>query len=121
MADPTCAYGVIGGNVCCLARCGTCGGSGCSRRPGGASNCCGGAVLKSGRSCNEYPAPCIIEPQVATQPQVVVAEPVYLDAGAYESSYFSYPIIFLFLVILVAIVAIVKRLSNPSQPQFLPA
>ena len=32
------------GEACCAASCGTCGGSGCSQRPGGKSNCCVGHI-----------------------------------------------------------------------------
>jgi hypothetical protein len=64
-ADPTCSAGIRGGShpdeVCCLASCGTCGGTTCSHEPGGAQACCTGDVLKSGRSCNTYPAPCVID------------------------------------------------------------
>ena len=47
--------------VCCSTSCGTCGGSGCSRRPGGASSCCGSGVKNSDKYCDETnEAPCII-------------------------------------------------------------
>merc|ERR1711998_214520 len=47
-ADGSCKVGIEGkiakafggGNVCCPKSCGSCGGKGCSSRPGGASNCC---------------------------------------------------------------------------------
>lgn len=58
--DPQCTTGIRRGDVaCCASSCGTCGGRGCSRRPGGASNCCVSGVTASGRSCNETTAPCI--------------------------------------------------------------
>ncbi len=60
-ADPTCANGVSSQNVCCPASCGTCGGTGCSSRPG-ASLCCGGTVLSLGLSCDDSGPPCTISP-----------------------------------------------------------
>ena len=41
-SDNQCATygGIQNGNVCCLACCGSCGGVGCGKRPGGTSNCC---------------------------------------------------------------------------------
>merc|ERR1712205_206486 len=42
-----CAAGICGsGSVCCEASCGACGGSGCGRRPGGASQCCAGSIRR---------------------------------------------------------------------------
>ena len=38
-------------NVCCAATCGSCGGSGCSARLGGSSNCCGGTIASTDRKC----------------------------------------------------------------------
>ena len=38
------------GTHCCAASCGSCGGSGCSSRPGGASKCCTGQMT---RPCND--------------------------------------------------------------------
>ena len=32
------------GGTCCPVDCGTCGGSGCSQRPGGATDCCVGNI-----------------------------------------------------------------------------
>ena len=32
--------GTNNGKVCCARSCGTCGGKGCSKRPGGKKNCC---------------------------------------------------------------------------------
>jgi hypothetical protein len=58
--DPTCQYGIAAGSICCAASCGTCGGTGCSQLPGGAASCCMGIIAESGRSCNDYPAPCIL-------------------------------------------------------------
>lgn len=64
--DPLCERGLPSGTACCALSCGVCGGSGCSSRPGGASNCCGGAF--SDRTCDENEAPCtIVHPDPATQ------------------------------------------------------
>lgn len=58
--DPTCEHGIQGINgACCPDYCGACGGLGCGARPGGADKCCGNQVLAQGRSCDEYPAPCV--------------------------------------------------------------
>ena len=37
--------------VCCSAKCGLCGGHGCSRRPGGPPECCMPAILRRGIIC----------------------------------------------------------------------
>merc|ERR1719482_1998911 len=42
--DAFCAMGIRNGKVCCGGRCGRCSGSGCSRRPGGYKQCCGGGI-----------------------------------------------------------------------------
>eukprot|EP01052_Picozoa_sp_SAG31_P009318 SAG31_NODE_487_length_14980_cov_9.526376_11_plen_209_part_00 len=56
-----CAYGVASGEICCAASCGTCGGSGCQGRPGGASACCAGQIRDAGVSCadNGGTPPCV--------------------------------------------------------------
>jgi peptidoglycan/xylan/chitin deacetylase (PgdA/CDA1 family) len=59
-SDPLCAEGIKANNICCLSSCGTCGGTGCSTRVGGADGCCGGDIFKTNISCNTSPAPCII-------------------------------------------------------------
>jgi len=46
-----CSSGVLSGSVCCASSCGTCGGSGCSKRNGGASKCCTGTITDAGRTC----------------------------------------------------------------------
>ena len=47
--------------VCCAAECGICGGTGCENRPGGASKCCTGEIIKSRRKCaNEMDDGCIL-------------------------------------------------------------
>ena len=63
--DFTCEEGIASANrdVCCASSCGSCGGSGCSSRPGGASACCTGGVKESARSCEVYGAPCVLTPE----------------------------------------------------------
>lgn len=48
-----CSFGILhqDGKVCCDAKCGQCGGSGCGNLPGGSSRCCTGKVAKLGRPC----------------------------------------------------------------------
>ncbi|CAN0202574.1 unnamed protein product, partial [Ascophyllum nodosum] len=54
--------GVQSGDVCCSAECGTCGGTGCSGRPGGRDECCVGTISSSGVLCSESgAAPCIVD------------------------------------------------------------
>ncbi len=60
--DPECAGGLRRGLACCAARCGSCGGSGCGSRPGGADACCTGRIGESGRSCHAFEPPCILDP-----------------------------------------------------------
>ena len=62
LGDPTCAAGLASGSACCEAGCGSCGGEGCSGRPGGAAACCTSDIYESGRSCLSSEAPCIIDP-----------------------------------------------------------
>lgn len=62
VSDPTCANGIISKNICCDAGCGTCGGSGCSSRPGGKNACCGSIIEAANVYCDEGPAPCIMRP-----------------------------------------------------------
>ena len=54
-----CPSGVFNKMVCCIAICGTCGGSQCGSRPGGANNCCQTQILSSNRSCEAFEPPCI--------------------------------------------------------------
>ena len=60
VGDPTCRDGIVAGDICCSASCGSCGGTGCGGRPGGASACCTSAIRGSGRSCETATAPCVI-------------------------------------------------------------
>jgi hypothetical protein len=59
-ADATCATGILQGAVCCEAQCGSCGGSGCGSRPGGADSCCSTNIQTAARSCAENPPPCVM-------------------------------------------------------------
>lgn len=58
--DRTCETGIRSGNTCCAASCGSCGGSGCGSRPGGASSCCTSDVRETGRSCEVSRPPCVL-------------------------------------------------------------
>merc|ERR1712153_232096 len=55
-----CALGVVNANEgkCCPASCGTCGGSGCSGRPGGADVCCAGSITEP--CLDEYDVACVM-------------------------------------------------------------
>lgn len=66
-ADAWCADGIAGirfGDVCCVEKCGTCGGTGCATVGGsyhGADECCAAAIMESGVSCNDSrAAPCML-------------------------------------------------------------
>jgi hypothetical protein len=61
LADPTCSTGIPNGDVCCSASCGSCGGSGCGSRPGGASACCAGPITTANVSCSGSEPPCVIQ------------------------------------------------------------
>jgi len=53
------ANSIQNGDYCCPESCGKCGGSGCSGRHGGKSNCCTSAIRANGISCADTPrAPC---------------------------------------------------------------
>ncbi len=58
--EPVECNGILADNVCCDAACGTCGGSGCGSRPGGASGCCASRILQDNLSCETNPAPCVM-------------------------------------------------------------
>ncbi|CAM9200699.1 unnamed protein product [Ectocarpus fasciculatus] len=59
----TCDGGIVGiqtSDICCSSSCGSCAGSGCTSRDGGAGACCGDGVRASGRYCSVTgEAPCI--------------------------------------------------------------
>lgn len=57
-ADPNCDTGIQNGQACCAATCGSCGGSGCSARPGGASACCHGTITRGSTFCSGSLPPC---------------------------------------------------------------
>lgn len=59
-ADPSCKNGIRKNNVCCHSDCGTCGGSGCSRKTGGSSNCCTSTILSDNNLCEDQGAPCVM-------------------------------------------------------------
>lgn len=58
--EETCASGVASGSVCCSSGCGTCGGTGCSERPGGGPACCSGHIVSINRLCSQYGPPCVL-------------------------------------------------------------
>ena len=60
--DPTCKHGVLTSNkkYCCAASCGKCGGTGCSKLPGGASACCTSSIAAAKQSCAKHAAPCVM-------------------------------------------------------------
>ena len=62
---PFCLAGIQLSKACCAAECGTCGGSGCSKREGGAENCCYGTVLTQGFCQDALDVGCEI-PEVPT-------------------------------------------------------
>ena len=59
-SDPLCENSLRAGFACCPESCGTCGGSGCSQRPGGAGSCCVTHILSEANSCLLTTAPCQI-------------------------------------------------------------
>merc|ERR1711865_93726 len=71
-ASPYCTNGFAHpkGDTCCKKSCGACGGSGCSKRPGGAKNCCTNKIKAAKKLCkkNGADAPCIIPPPSPTPP-----------------------------------------------------
>ena len=73
--DPMCELGIITDNTCCSSECITCGGSGCSLRPGGASSCCGGPIASSGRVCDEIGAPCLMTSPETTPAPMAPSDP----------------------------------------------
>ena len=60
-----CSNGLPGiefGDVCCPESCGSCGGSRCSSRPGGASECCTSYIKSVGPKCGDSgSAPCLMD------------------------------------------------------------
>ncbi|CAB1104564.1 unnamed protein product [Ectocarpus sp. CCAP 1310/34] len=82
---PTCDGGIVGiqsSDVCCSLSCGSCGGTGCTGRDGGADACCGGGVRSSGRFCSVTgEAPCITGPAPTPEPTPAPTQPP-TDEGA---------------------------------------
>jgi len=62
-ADGSCANGILSddGAVCCASACGTCGGKGCAKRPGGRSSCCKQIILNQDMLCARKQAPCVMK------------------------------------------------------------
>ena len=62
LGDPYCSKGFKNSDntQCCPIKCGQCGGDGCEKRLGGASNCCSSNIKKQGKWCNNNLAPCSI-------------------------------------------------------------
>lgn len=58
--DTQCLNNLAANSVCCPKACGSCGGSGCATRPGGATSCCSKPILESQISCGSADPPCII-------------------------------------------------------------
>merc|ERR1712166_339166 len=71
-ASPYCTNGFANpkGDTCCKKTCGDCGGSGCSKRPGGTNNCCTNKIQAAKKLCkkNGADAPCIIPPSPPPPP-----------------------------------------------------
>jgi hypothetical protein len=59
-AGPGCDGGQLVGSICCALSCGQCTGEGCGAG-GDAVLCCSEAIQNSGRSCNDYPPPCVVD------------------------------------------------------------
>lgn len=57
--DPLCLKGIKKSGYCCMLSCGSCGGTGCSTRVGGAEGCCSTNILTANYSCTRSPAPCL--------------------------------------------------------------
>lgn len=72
--DPTCKTGIANGDACCAASCGSCGGTGCDQRPGGAAACCGGNIRAAGVSCSGALPPCVIGATTPTTPTSLTAK-----------------------------------------------
>ncbi|CAM9864281.1 unnamed protein product [Pylaiella littoralis] len=54
--------GILRGDICCEASCGTCGGTGCAKRGNGAESCCTNKIEAAGKTCSETGmAPCIVD------------------------------------------------------------
>eukprot|EP00903_Cladosiphon_okamuranus_P007850 g7592.t2 len=61
--------GILKGDICCEASCGTCGGSGCSGRGNGQDSCCTKNIAANGETCSmKGTAPCIMDGEVVDGP-----------------------------------------------------
>ncbi|CAM9421898.1 unnamed protein product [Ectocarpus sp. 8 AP-2014] len=82
-----CSNGVYGiessnGKACCALACGSCGGVGCSRRPGGSYDCCESEIVEEGEACGATGAsPCYIDGDEVLDPVVPTEEPVTPGGG----------------------------------------
>ena len=76
-------------DVCCPESCGTCGGVGCSSRPGGAYECCTSDIKSLGLKCGDTgAAPCLMDGTFKGEP----------PTSSYPDTSFlrvSYPTLFL--------------------------
>ncbi|CAM9476653.1 unnamed protein product [Ectocarpus sp. 12 AP-2014] len=97
-----CSNGVYGiessnGLACCALTCGSCGGVGCSGRPGGSYDCCESEIVEEGEACAATGAsPCYIDGDEILDPVVPSISPVVpketdmpsgFDGGSYSYSY----------------------------------
>jgi hypothetical protein len=92
-SDKYCENGLVGGggNYCCESSCGQCGGSGCSA---GGALCCTGNIANSGKSCENYDAPCILSSSLdvcvlSTQYSNKLSGTYYKDGVANGKLYWS--------------------------------
>merc|ERR1712194_650169 len=90
-----CGAGVLSKKkkVCCPLSCGTCGGSGCSGRPGGKSACCGGGIRPTGTMCATVTDTACIVPEIqnenaATQRLEAETPTAYLQKEDYDYDYY---------------------------------
>lgn len=77
--DSYCRSGVRSGNVCCAVSCGSCGGSGCSGRPGGGSSCCTSSIS---RECANFDDAACLVPSSVEAASDVDAEIESVPAGS---------------------------------------
>lgn len=82
-ANTPCADGIAGirfGDVCCVEKCGKCGGTECATVGGsyhGAADCCTTAIMASGVSCHDSGvAPCILIRGEVVTPSYFLEKPV---------------------------------------------
>ena len=61
-SDSYCNNGILNSNgiSCCSLGCGSCGGSGCSSRAGGASACCSSTIINDAKCCDNNQPPCVV-------------------------------------------------------------